>query len=180
MPVRLETERLLLREFRAADVPAYAPMLADPDVMRYMGEGKTFTADEAWRAVAGMLGHWRLLGYGMWALEEKGSGALVGRAGFLDPPGWPGFELGWMLGKPYWRRGYATEAAARCLRYAFEELGLNRVEFHCASGNSRSRSFPERSGFAHEGTLRQAQWLGDRFVDLELYSLLAHEWRGRK
>ena len=146
MPIRLETERLLLREFRASDVPAYAPMLADIDVMRYMGEGKTFTADEAWRAVAGMLGHWRLLGYGMWAIEEKATGKLVGRAGFLDPPGWPGFELGWMLGKPYWGRGFATEAAARCLRYAFEELGRERVISLIRPANQPSVRVAERIG----------------------------------
>jgi ribosomal-protein-serine acetyltransferase len=85
----------------------------------------------------------------------------------------------WMS-EDYQGRGHMRAAFRAAIAYAFEELGLNRVEFHCASGNSRSRSFPERSGFAHEGTLRQAQWLGDRFVDLELYSLLAHEWRGRK
>jgi RimJ/RimL family protein N-acetyltransferase len=52
-----------------------------------------------------MLGHWSLLGYGMWALEDKASGVLVGRAGFIDPPGWPGFELGWLLARPHWGKG---------------------------------------------------------------------------
>ena len=77
-------------------------------------------------------------------------------------------------------RGHMRAAFGAMLAYAFQELGLHRVEVRCATGNARSRSFPERTGFAHEGTLRQAQWLGDRFVDLELYALLDHEWRRGK
>ncbi len=146
MPIRLQTERLLLREFRPYDWDAYAPMLADAEVMRYMGEGKTFTRDEAWRAISAVLGHWRMLGYGMWALEEKATGALVGRVGFIDPPGWPGFELGWMLGKPYWGRGFATEGAARCLRYAFEELRRDRVISLIRPANLPSIRVAERLG----------------------------------
>jgi RimJ/RimL family protein N-acetyltransferase len=93
-----------------------------------------------------MLGHWKLRGYGMWALEEKASGTLIGRAGFLDPPGWPGFELGWMLGKAHWRRGFATEAASRCLRYAFEELARERVISLIRPANVPSVRVAERIG----------------------------------
>jgi RimJ/RimL family protein N-acetyltransferase len=146
VPIRLETERLLLREFRGSDLDAYAPMQADAEVMRYIGEGKTVDRDTTWRSIAGMLGHWQLLGYGMWALEEKATGQLVGRAGFIDPPGWPGFELGWLLGKPSWGRGYATEAAARCLRYAFEELQRDRVISLIRHANAPSIRVAERIG----------------------------------
>jgi RimJ/RimL family protein N-acetyltransferase len=146
MPIRLETERLRLREFRGEDLEAYAAMSGDGEVMRYIGEGKTLTPHETWRSIAAMLGHWKLLGYGMWALEEKASGALVGRAGFLDPPGWPGFELGWLLGRAYWGRGYATEAASRCLRYAFEELTRDRVISLIRPGNQPSVRVAERIG----------------------------------
>lgn len=146
MPIRLETERLLLREFRGTDLEAYAPMQADPEVMRFIGDGKTFERDMTWRSIAGMLGHWRLRGYGMWAVEEKATGILVGRAGFIDPPGWPGFELGWLLGREYWGRGYATEAARRCLRYAFEELGRDRVISLIRHANAPSIRVAERIG----------------------------------
>ena len=123
----LATERLRLRAFRNEDLDAYAAMCADPEVMRYLGTGVTLSRGESWRSIAGFLGHWHLRGYGMWALEEKASGTLVGRAGYLNPEGWPGFELGWTLGRPYWGRGYATEAARRALAYAFEVLEKPRV-----------------------------------------------------
>ena len=127
MPVELETRRLRLRKFREEDWDPYAVMCADPEVMRYLGTGATQTRDEAWRAIAGMLGHWQLRGYGMWAVESKETGEFVGRAGFIYPAGWPGFELGWVLGKPHWGKGYASEAARAALRYAFDVLKRDRV-----------------------------------------------------
>ncbi|HYC36380.1 MAG TPA: GNAT family N-acetyltransferase [Usitatibacter sp.] len=146
MPVELETPRLLLRHFRASDLDAFAAMSADGEVMRYIGTGVTLTRAEAWRSMAGMLGHWSLLGYGMWAIEEKASGAFVGRAGFIDPPGWPGFELGWLLGRAHWGQGYASEAAAAALHYAFETLRRDRVISLIRPGNDRSVRVAERIG----------------------------------
>src|SRR5512140_474832 len=126
VPTR-ETPRLVLRAFRPDDWEPYARICADPEVNRYIGTGVPLSRDDAWRSMASMLGHWALKGYGMWALEVKETGALAGRAGFLDPPGWPGFEVGWVLGREHWGQGYATEAASYALRYAFDSLGRDRV-----------------------------------------------------
>jgi RimJ/RimL family protein N-acetyltransferase len=142
----LDTERLRLRAFRAEDWEPYAAMCADPEVMRYIGTGVTLKPEDAWRSIAGFLGHWRLRGYGMWALERKEDGAFVGRAGFLDPPGWPGFELGWTLGREHWGRGFATEAARAALDYAFGALGRERVISLIRPGNERSVHVAERLG----------------------------------
>jgi RimJ/RimL family protein N-acetyltransferase len=125
--VGLETARLKLRMFAERDVDALATLYADAETMRYVGEGKTFNRQETWRAVSSMLGHWLLRGYGMWAVELKGTGEMIGRAGFINPEGWPGFELGWMIAKPYWGRGYATEAAEAALAFAFRELAQDKV-----------------------------------------------------
>ena len=146
VPVRLETPRLWLRAFAGSDLDAYAVMTADEEVMRYIGTGTTLTRMETWRAIAGMLGHWELLGYGMWAVEEKSTGVLVGRAGFIDPPGWPGFELGWLLGRAHWDKGYATEAASAALAYAFDTLRRERVISLIRPGNERSARVAERIG----------------------------------
>lgn len=146
MTVSLETERLLLRPFRNADHPEYAAMCADPDVMRYLGTGVTLNPGEAWRSMASILGHWQLLGYGMFAVEVKATGKLAGRAGFLDPPGWPGFELGWVLAREHWGKGYAIEAARACLDYAFGALGRDRVISLIRPENERSIRVAERLG----------------------------------
>lgn len=145
-PDTIETERLLLRPFRASDWAPYAAMCADAEVMRYLGTGTTLSREDAWRAIAGMLGHWQLRGYGMWALESRESGALVGRAGFLDPPGWPGFELGWVLAREHWGHGYATEAARAALACAFDTLRRERVIHLIRPDNAASIRVAERLG----------------------------------
>ena len=74
-----------------------------------------------------MVGHWSLRGYGLWAAEERSSGVLVGRIGFWNPEGWPGFELGWMLRRSFWGQGYATrrgaDGSAVCLHAAGSAAG---------------------------------------------------------
>ena len=152
-PETIETPRLRLRLFREADWDAYAAMCADPEVMRHLGAGATLSRDETWRAIAGMLGHWHLRGYGMWALESRASGELVGRAGFIDPPGWPGFELGWVLARAHWGRGYATEAARAALDCAFGTLRRDRVIHLIRPGNAGSIRVAERLGARPVGEL---------------------------
>ena len=147
----LETARLRMRAFRVDDLDAYAAMCADPEVMRFLGTGVTLDRSESWRSMAGFLGHWALRGYGMWALEEKQTGTLVGRSGFLNPEGWPGFELGWTLGRPSWGKGFATEAARRALDYAFEDLGRKRVISLIRPANTPSMRVAERLGMVRAG-----------------------------
>jgi RimJ/RimL family protein N-acetyltransferase len=125
--VTLETERLVLRMFRESDFEAYAEMVSDPETMRYIGDGQTLSRPLAWRNLAMNVGHWHLRGYGLWAATERASGALVGRIGFWNPEGWPGFELGWMLRRQFRGRGYATEGARAALRWAFDERGEAEV-----------------------------------------------------
>ena len=146
MEVTLETERLRLRAFRNSDLDPYAALCADPEVMRYLGTGVTLSRPDAWRSMAGILGHWRLLGYGMFALEEKATGAFVGRAGFLDPPGWPDFEIGWVLAREHWGKGYAVEAARAARDYAFGPLGRDHFVSLIRPANQRSIRVAEKLG----------------------------------
>lgn len=124
--MQLETQRLILRQWRLQDVDEYAAICADPEVMRHLS-GEPYTRMVAWRHVAFLVGHWELRGFGHWVVEEKESGCVIGRVGFLQPDDYPGFELGWMLARAVWGRGYATEAASRALDYAFDSLGRPEV-----------------------------------------------------
>ena len=151
MHERLETERLVLRMFGNDDLEAYHAMCSDAEVMQFIGPGKTMNRIETWRHIATMLGHWQLRGYGSWAVEEKASGRLVGRVGFLYPEGWPGLELGWLLGRDAWGSGYATEAARAALQHGFRVFGFSRVISLIFPENTRSIRVAQRLGGAADG-----------------------------
>jgi RimJ/RimL family protein N-acetyltransferase len=149
---RLETERLVLRMFREEDFETYyARVGSDPDVMRHLGDGQPLTRTLAWRQIAMLLGHWRLRGYGIWAVEERATGELIGRIGLFNPEGWPGFELGWVLARAYWGRGYATEGARRALDHAFDDMGHDHVISLIHPANAASIRVAERIGERLEG-----------------------------
>jgi RimJ/RimL family protein N-acetyltransferase len=147
--VTIETERLLLRPFEERDLQFYADICADPEVMRYLGDGRTFSRAETWRQMAFFLGHWQLRGYGFWAAVLKQTGTCIGRIGLHNPEGWPGLEVGWVLGRPWWGQGLATEGGRTALAYAFSQLGADHVISVIQPGNARS--------------IRVAEKLGERF-----------------
>ena len=147
----LETERLWLRPFRPDDFPAFAAMWGDPEVMHGLGRQKPCEPHIAWRYLAFLIGQWPLAGCGMWAVEEKETGAFLGRIGYAHPPGWPGFELSWALARPYWGRGFATEGARTALDHAVNVLGRDRVISLILDDNQASIRVAERLGMRLEG-----------------------------
>jgi RimJ/RimL family protein N-acetyltransferase len=147
---RVETDRLVLRAFENRDLDAYASFTADPEVMRYMGRGP-FDREEAWREIAFFLGHWRLRGFGHWALELKQTGELVGRCGPYFPEGWPALEVGWLLGREHWGKGYATEAARAVIDHAFGDLGYDALVGGARVSNPASRRVLEKCAFQWTG-----------------------------
>ena len=132
--------------FRESDLDEYAEMCGDPEVMRYIGDGHCFSRPEAWRNMALIIGHWQLRGFGLWAVEEKRTGALLGRVGCWQPEGWPGLEVGWALRRQFWEKGYATEAALQAVEYAFNRLGQERVISLIQPENSQSVAVALRLG----------------------------------
>lgn len=166
----LETERLILRQWSEGDFESYAAICADAEVMRYLG-GKPFTRLEAWRHMAFLIGHWQLRGYGHWAVEEKSSGRVIGRLGFLNPQGWPGFEVGWTLSRDSWGKGYASEGARHALRHAFTEMGRDHVISLIHPENKASIKVAERMGEKPEG---RTEVLG---IPVIIYGISKETWR---
>jgi len=148
--ITLETDRLKLRGWRNEDFDEFAELCADAEVMRFIG-GKPVDRLEAWRQFAFHVGHWELRGYGHWVVEEKSTGRLVGRVGFLNPVGWPAFEIGWTLKREFWGKGYASEAAAHALQYGFNELGRPHISSLIHSDDKASIDVAERLGETLEG-----------------------------
>src|SRR5262245_62831364 len=128
----IETERLILRQWRESDIAANMAMLGDPLSGRFItADRKPVTEPMAgWRNAAIMARHWVLHGFGMFVVEEKLSGKFVGRVGPFFPPVWPGFEIGWGIAKEFRGKGYAVEAARASIDWTFATLELERV-IHC-------------------------------------------------
>ncbi len=144
--VVLETERLVLREFRQEDTDALLAVLGDPVAMQYYpapfprAEVEDFIRRNRWRYHDG--------GFGLWAMLLKASGELIGDCGFYvrDVEGEFDFELGWHVRRDLWGRGYATEAARRCIEYAFSTLGAGRIIALVRPENLSSCRVAEKNG----------------------------------
>ena len=142
----LTTARLRLRAFRESDFEAYAAIMADAEVTRFLGAGPTLSRADAWRQMAMILGHWMLRGFGLWAVEEMATGRLIGRIGCHYPEGFPAFEIGYTLAREAWGRGYAREGAAASLAYARDVLHRSEIVSIIRPDNRRSQRVAESLG----------------------------------
>jgi len=139
-----------MRPFREDDVDAYLEMMLSPDVRRWLFIADDFGRFDAWLQMCAWLGQWELRGSGQWALEDKATGAFVGRTGTHRPErhDWPGLEVGWTLHPDHIGKGYATEAGRRSVEYAFEVNGVDELVSCILPDNTRSAAVAQRLGFA--------------------------------
>ncbi|AQZ64986.1 acetyltransferase, GNAT family [[Actinomadura] parvosata subsp. kistnae] len=148
----METERLIMRRWREADKEPFAAMNADPEVMEHFPAPLTRAQSDA--MVDRIEEQFDRLGYGLWALEVRESGAFIGFAGLalqtFEAPFLPAVEIGWRLARPAWGHGYAIEAARRAARYAFEEAGLDGIISMTAASNVRSQAVMRRLGMTRD------------------------------
>jgi RimJ/RimL family protein N-acetyltransferase len=147
----LRTERLVMRGFREEDLDALAEISADSEVTEWVGDPDGLSREETWRRMAYFIGHWELRGFGQWALFDQHSGELVGRAGLLRPEGWPGLEVGWLVARAHWGRGFAPEAGRASLDWARDALGADHVISLIEPHNERSARVAEKLGMTVEG-----------------------------
>jgi len=148
----LKTTRLILRQWRAEDAEPFAALNADPQVMRYLPRLLARAESDAFaQAAAATL---RERGFGLWAVEVAGGSPFIGYVG-LNAPSFtahftPCVEIGWRLERASWGAGYASEAAAQCLRHAFESLALPEVVSFTVPANERSLAVMRRIGMQRD------------------------------
>jgi RimJ/RimL family protein N-acetyltransferase len=149
---RLQTERLLLREWRDEDREPFARMNADPLVAEFL-RGR-LTRDESDALVDRIMSRWAEDGLGLWAVERREDGAFLGFTGLalhrFEAPFMPAIEVGWRLAVDAWGHGYATEAARASLAFGFEERGLEEIVSFTVPANVRSRAVMERLGMTRD------------------------------
>ncbi|MEM9159155.1 MAG: GNAT family N-acetyltransferase [Verrucomicrobiota bacterium] len=151
--VVLETQRLYLREMTDQDFGVLFEVLSDPETMRYYPTPYTEEKVRYW--IDRFCESYVKNGFGLWIVVEKETGVVVGDCGLIlqSLEGVDEVEIGYHFNKKYWGRGYATEAAAGCRQYAFEELGLKRVISLIRPENKPSWRVAERNGMKIEREL---------------------------
>ena len=112
-----------------------------------------------------------------WALERTEDGRVLGSITLMTEEDQPRAEIGYILGREHWGRGYAGEAQRRVVAHAFDDLGLHRLEADTHPDNAASSRSLERLGFRREGLLRERWEVAGEFSDSVLWGLLASEWR---
>lgn len=175
----IETARLILRPFAASDAPAVYEHVKEWDVasttLNIPHPYEPSMADSWIRshAISAAAGDGFTL-----AIIDRESGGLIGSISLrLSPPHDRG-ELGYWVGRPYWGRGYVTEAAAAVMKYGFETLGLNRIEAHYLSRNPASGRVMQKLGMTWEGRMREHVKKWGQYEDVEACSILRREYHG--
>jgi len=150
--VHIETDRLILRDWRDDDAEPFASVNADARVMEFFP--KALTRPESDAAMARIRAFIQDHGYGLYAVEEKSSGAFLGYIGLSSvpfvAPFTPATEIGWRLARTAWGSGYATEGARAVVGDAFGRLALSELVSFTAEWNMRSRRVMEKIGMWHD------------------------------
>ncbi|WP_158963177.1 GNAT family N-acetyltransferase [Myroides fluvii] len=149
--VYIETERLVLRQYKQADLTAFIRLNSDPEVMRYFLNTKT--AEESEEMMLKLQGSIEANGYGAFAVEEKATQKFIGFIGFnqfvFEVDFAPAIEVLWRLLPEFWNKGYATEGAKACLDFAKEQLNLDRVYAFTTVSNKPSEQVMIKSGMTY-------------------------------
>ena len=144
----IETARLRLRMFRPADLDDLAKLFADPDVMRYVADGKPAGREDARKALDSIIQHWRRHGFGRWAVEDKATREFVGFGGLRSLFGMS--EVVYHFATAHSGKGFATELATASLRYGFEEHRFDSIVAIAKPDNAASIHVMEKLGMRFE------------------------------
>ncbi len=148
MTVLIETERLVLRSWTLSDLDGAFNLWSDPDVMRFVGNGLPQNdREEARTWLEQAIAYEEKNGFCRWAVEDRISGQLTGCCGFLYQDKDTEVDLGYYILREHWGKGYATEIAAACLNYGFEDLKFTEIVASVDVRHVRSRRILEKLGF---------------------------------
>jgi len=179
--MNLETPRLILRPWHSEDRAPLFAINCEPAVLRYL---PPITRAESDAMVGRIDAHMAENGWGIWAVEERLSGTLIGMCG-LAHVRWqafftPAVEIGWRLSTAWQGKGLAREAAERALRHGFGDLGLTRIVSFTTPANTPSWGLMVRLGMRKAGEFDHPKLPIEHPLSRHvLYELLAEDWRGR-
>jgi RimJ/RimL family protein N-acetyltransferase len=168
VPLPIETPRLVIRPFTLQDAAAlHDRVFGDPEAMKFIPRGASPSVDRTRASIERFMRHERENGFGLWAVELKETGELIGDCGlFLVQGVGPEVEVAYHFAKEQWGKGIATEAASACLAHGFKECGLTEIIAICFPEHVASRRVMEKSGMRYVGPAR--------YYDLDLVKYTKH------
>jgi ribosomal-protein-alanine N-acetyltransferase len=170
----LETHRLVLRPYSVSDIPALLPLIGAREVAATtLRIPHPYAESDAHDFIAGTQQDVSVSNELRLAIVIRETAALCGGVGLRLEPDHARAELGYWIGVPYWGSGYATEAASALVKYGFETLRLNRIYASHVAGNTASARVLQKIGMRHEGCHRAHIRKWGKFLDLDMYAILA-------
>lgn len=172
----LETERLRLRPFTLDDEAEVFALVSHPEVARFVRFEAHRTPAETRAFLQSAQQHYHRSDPFSWAIVRREDERVIGSCGFVSQAGErQSAEIGYWLGKPYWGKGYAAEAARALVRFGFEQMNLERVEAKCFVENRAGQRVIEKLGMRFEGTDRSEMIKGE-YPELRLYAVARQDW----
>ena len=177
---QVTTDRLVLRRMRASDVDDIYAYACDPDVARYTSWAPHTSPDETRQFVRRVLDAYLEKRVASWGLELKAERKLIGTGGYGS---WDiqnsTAEIGYVIGRPYWGQGLATEAVTAMIDFGFRRMSLNRIVIRMDPRNIGSWRVAEKCGCRFEGIARQVAYAKGSFDDLMVWAILREDWAKR-
>ena len=178
---RLQTRRLVLREFAQEDAPGVLRLAGAPEIARTtLAIPHPYEDGMAEEWIASLRPSYEAGEHVTFAVGLREGGELVGSIGMNLNARDNNGELGYWIGVPYWGLGYCTEATREVVRYGFEVLGLHRVHSNHFGSNPASGRVMRKVGMIREGTRREHYRKWGEYEDRVEYGLLAGEWRSAR
>ncbi len=176
----IETQRLILRPFHEADIPAIVRLLQTPDIAQTtLNIPYPYDKDKA-REWLTFQRQERMAGTGYtFAIVRREDERLIGAIDIRPNARHKKAEIGYWIGKPYWGRGYATEAVRAIIHFGFETLEMNRIYALHFTGNPASGRVMQKAGMQFEGVLREDVQKGAAFQDHAIYAIVRKDWGGK-
>jgi ribosomal-protein-alanine N-acetyltransferase len=176
---RLESERLILREFTELDAQNIFEYASDPEVNFFMPWDKHETINDTKKYLDKSKIAFQNSDSIDWGIELKSENKLIGAISIRN---WNDInscaDAGYIIARKYWGRGITTEALKTVIKFSFENLHANRVEAHCDENNSASFRVMEKAGMKYEGTHREKFFIKGKFISVRFYSILKSEYFG--
>ncbi|NLM21557.1 MAG: GNAT family N-acetyltransferase [Peptococcaceae bacterium] len=177
---QLETERLILRKLTLQDADDIFAYGSDPEVSRFMTWETHKSIEEARSFINIILDKYEKDEAGEWGIVLKSTGKLIGSVGIprYDLKN-KSAEIGYVLSRKYWGQGIMPEAVSRVLQFAFEEMGLNRIESCHSLPNEKSGRVMQKVGMSFEGVIREKIFAKNKYWDVKQYAILRSDWQKR-